>query len=398
MTVKSGAAIEHSKVKGIKARAVAIVDRYMSMFSELSNDANMLEIVATQLRIAAPQSYSQMSLNAVIKSRLQEMGVVNPINRGVPVCIPIDLDDPADIYSYSTSRYKTTMILLKSDLTIDGVTLFAGELLKVIRIAHRSGSMTVLNILSDRKYELDMSSASLQQTLKQAAFFYEHVLNISIGDAILQLDAPTNVLKVTEINDYSISFIDIHNQTSEVTIGSIEGRMMNLAYVAEGELAKAFRSDVTLIILDGDEKARPIKSFINDIAANTRELVSIFGVEKTLRKSVSIVCPTDMIENINAAIERSKKGNKGYIEWLIDELYQEWENQPVLKDNTDCYMTIYATPPLSKPHAFWISEEHYAKLKEFCDEHSLKVNPMALHLVMRDLVKRGLITLDPLLI
>ncbi|OES24205.1 hypothetical protein [Alteromonas macleodii] len=397
MSVKTKPEIDHKKIKGIKPRSAAIVDMYIELFKVAIETHPLIDVVSSELRIAMPESYSQLNLNGAIRTRLQEMGYINPSNTVIPTCAPIDIGDPVDIHNYNVSRYRTNIFRLNSDIKTGSANLFAGDLLKVTRVAHSQGLVSVTSLLNNQKSELDFGSTVVQEALKQADFFYEQMTSLSVGDILMRLESPGDVLQVTDIDESKISAVDAEGVKTTIKLGTVEARMISHGYAAQGEDAKAFNPIQSLIIVDGDDKSRAVKLFFQEIIDRTKDQVTIFGVEKTQRKSVSIVCPSDMIKSIEKAVEKSKKSHKEYVESLIDELYNEWENSSVVSKAPNTYMMFYSSPPYSKSHAYWISEDHYSRLKEFCEEHGLKVNPTAMHLVMRDLLRRKLISLDPLL-
>ncbi|MFT4746274.1 MAG: hypothetical protein ACI8XG_000345 [Congregibacter sp.] len=386
--------LEVVKIKGIKARSAAAVKTYIETLIEAMKSRSLLGAVSDYIRLAVPEDYKQLSLNNPIKAALQKLGHVKPGSTILPVSTPLDVVNPGDIQSFNEGRYNTTVIELTVDLNVKEVVVSAGDHLKVLKVERQNSIIHFVSLVSGKKYEFDLLSVAFQKAAKKALFYYESVINLSEGDIVYQLKNPTLLTQVESITDKDIILKDINARTTVLERGGIDSRLISLGYAANGATALQFTSAISIVIIDGDEGTKHVKNFVKHIKANTREYVFIYGVEKTLRKSIQVVCPADMMSSIDQAVSDSKLGYKGYVEALIDDLIHA---KLAAEENNGSYMVLYSSPPFSKAHAFWISETHYDKLKGFCDDAGLKVNPMAHHLIIRDLKKRGLIEFNDLL-
>ena len=386
--------VEVVKIKGIKARSAAAVKTYIETLIESMKSQSLLESVSNYIRLAAPEDYKQLSLNNPIKATLQKLGHVKPGTTILPVSIPLDVVNPCDIQSFTEGRYNTTIIELAVDLNVRGILVSKGDHLKVLKVERQNSIIHFISLISGSKYAFNLSSVAFQSAAKKAIFYYESVINLSEGDIVYQLKNPTLLAQVESVSDTEIVLKDSNASETRLERGEIESRLISLGYAANGVTALKFTSAITIVIIDGDEGAKHVKDFVKHVKVNTRERLFIYGVEKTLRKSIQVVCPADMMSSIEQAIKDSKRGHKEYVEALIDDLIHA---KVAAEENNNSYMVLYSSPPFSKAHAFWISEAHYEKLKMFCDDAGLKVNPMAHHLIIRDLKKRGLIQFNDLL-
>ena len=386
--------IETTKIKGIKNRSAIAIERYLELLQESLVTRSLLETVSTHIRLSAPDNYKQVSLDNPVKAFLQKAGYIEPGFVSLQVCYPLEVSEPTNIQNFNAGRYSSTVIELKTDLNISGSVAAKGDLLKVLRVEKQASQIQFVSLKSNHKFVFDLTSPTFQKAVIKAVFYYEAILHLSVGDIVFQTQSPHSLKQVASISDDEIRFVDKEGHATTLKPKTAEARMLSLGYAASGEAALCYQSKSTIVIIDGDEKSDQVKSFIKQMKKNTSRRLYVYGVEKTLRKSVQVVCPTDMIKCIKTAIEDSKKSHQGYVEALIDELLR---NDDAAQDEDTGYMSLYSSPPSSKAHAFWISDGHYERLKSFCDKSGLMMNRLAHHLVFRDLLRRDLIKLNDLL-
>tara|TARA_A200000159_G_scaffold106585_1_gene99253 strand:- start:10301 stop:11566 length:1266 start_codon:yes stop_codon:yes gene_type:complete len=410
MNNKKGPLVTTDKIKGIKARSAKAVSKYLeALFAELESDKSLLNVIQSKVRLAVPEAYKQLSLNAPIKRRLQELEKVKPISSGLTILNPTDFAEPADIHAYREGRYNTTAIEFTTSVTIDGRELKKGTCYRVTRVERRNGILHLANVTDNKdRHIIPITSPAYLKAAKTAVFYYESEMAFSEGDIISELDSPDTLQQITNIslkeritegrdgkeivvNYKELSLINVNGKIKTLSSEDLASRKITLAYALSGERALRLKAKHSIILLDGDDKTPDVKEFIKAITNNTSERLYVCGVEKNYRKSVQIICPIEMMAKVEQAVQQKKTTHRGYLEGLIEEFLATMESSPGASES---FMVLYSSPPFSKANAFWVSEGHYELLKSFCDEYGFKVNPLAHHLVFRDLVRRNLITLD----
>jgi hypothetical protein len=385
--------IATNKVKGIKERTAIAVDHYLSLLAHALEQNSLLEAVSNKVRVAAPEQYKQVKFNDFIRAKLQALGLVKPANYAISVLVPTHTDSPTNIQNFKDSSYGKTVICITNPIIIDGVMFAENEFLKVTKVERQLGIIHFIYLRNDSRIELDISSPTFRDALNDAAFFYESSINISAGDIVYSISQPGVFYEVVSVDADNIYLIDMGGQSIVIGRGSLDSRMLSLAYATFGTVAEAYNSESTIVVLNGDEKGAGVKSFVSSMKQNSSLNLAVYSGDKILRKSLQILCPTDMTASIDLAVEQSGLDYKSYVEWLIDTFVESTDSAEISKDT---YIMLYSSPPFSKAHAFWISEIHYEMLRDFCEDIGLKVNRLAFHLIVLDLLKRDLIKLDQL--
>lgn len=412
MTKKLNPSIDTVKIRGIKPRTAAAVKQYLDSIKGYLTKNSLLDVVQNSVRLAVPEAYKQLSMNRPIQRELQEQGLVKPGGITISILNPVEISSPDDINNFIEGRYNTTVIKINNDLQLDGHIINSGDFLRVARIERVKQIIHFSSLLSKAKYSLSADSIAFKKTMDKADFYYESEMSFCEGDIVSQLEEPNHLYQITNIRKTSIikkennsnpkkedkivmTLTDINGNKFETSSDSIKARSLSLAYASSGKRAIGFKNDITVILIDGDDKSTSVKEFIKVIISQSESKAFIFGVEKTLRKSVQVVCPSEVMESVESVVEKIGTTHRKYVESLIDDFLSVVESVPQAKDS---FSVLYSSPPLSKANAFWISETHYDRLKSFCDESGFKVNPLAHHLIFSDLIRRNKVKLDDRLI
>jgi len=383
--------VKTEKIKGFKARTAAAKERYIDTL--LNQLASHSLLVATQMkvRLAVPEAYKQLSMDKDIQRKLQEHGFVKPVGITIKIINPIPVVEPTDIQSFIDGRYNTTVVKLNNDLSLDGHHISAGEVMRVTRIERVKKTIHFSSLMTKNRYILSVDSVVFKKTMKKADFYYESDMDFCEGDIVSHLDTPNHLYQITAMSSSSLQLTDINGDLKEIDLESVEARYLSLGYAANGERAIGFSNMETIVLLDGDDKTTTVKTFLKTIIAQTQQDVYVFGVEKTLRKSVQVVCPSEVMESVDTVVKSKGVTHRKYVEDLIDDFLSVMESD---QNDENTFMVLYSSPPFSKPNPFWISETHYERLKIFCDKNGFKINPLAHHLIFSDLIRRNMVELD----
>lgn len=386
------------KVAGIKARAAKVITKYSELLEPLLTDYDLLEIVTTQLRIACPQKYKQLNLNQPIRSYLQKAGVIEPGGTSFFVNRPVKVDIN-DLRTFNGGRYNATIVKPAIDFTANGSTIEKNSLLKVTMVDIVNETMTFSLVKSDVndnpkdvKFSLETTSQIFNTVMDSADFYSEMQMNISKGDVVFSYDNPNELMRVSEIQKEDIILVTLSSTTVTISRRDVALRDLCLAYATYGDVSTYFSGMTSIIMFEGEDSQLTNKSYMKSILESTRENLYLYDVDKPKRKSVQITVSSGISAIIDAHVRENYSSHKHYIQMLMQDLVNNSTVEQLSEITT--ILVLYTAPAGSKTSAFWIDGDIYESFKEFCNERKLKINPVANHLVLRDLQKEGLIQFD----